>query len=146
MKKIIIEENAKKNKSSIRIHQFLDWLLHMIGYTIVLIMVSLIFPNTIYIDNSHFGLYGFLAAIIIYILNKTIKPILFLLTLPITGITLGLFYPFINVVILNIVDFILGVYFEINGLWMSFIVAICISLMNIIMIELVLKPIIKRGT
>ena len=34
-------------------------------------------------------------SILIYILNKTVKPILFKLTLPITGITLGLFY-FVN--------------------------------------------------
>ena len=40
--------------------------------------------------------------ILIYILNKTVKPILFKLTLPITGITLGLFYFVNNMIILKV--------------------------------------------
>lgn len=126
--------NDKKEK---RINKLLDWLLYMIGYAIVLIAVSLIFDGTIYIDNSYFGIYGLMAAIIIYFLNKTIKPILVWLTLPITGLTLGLFYPFINVFILNMVDFILGDHFQIKGLFFSFIVAIFISIMNMMMREII---------
>lgn len=138
MKKIIsIEEHPK-------INHFLDWFLHMIGYALVLITVSLIFPKTIYIDNKFYGLYGLIAAIIIYFLNKTVKPILIWLTLPITSFTLGVFYPFVNVFILNIVDIILGNHFELGSLFMCFIVAICISVMNILMIEMVIKPIVER--
>jgi putative membrane protein len=140
MKIIVIDNN--KNK---RINAFLDWLIYMIGYALILISVSLIFKNTVQIDNSYFGIWGLVAAIIIYYLNKTIKPVLIWLTLPITGLTLGLFYPFINVFILNIVDFILGDYFTINGLWMSFIVAIFISIMNAIMEEVIVKSIINKG-
>lgn len=136
--KIII--NDKKEK---RIDGFLEWLIYMMGYAVVLIAVSLIFNDTIYIDNSYFGLYGLLAAIIIFYLNKTLKPILIWLTLPITGLTLGLFYPFINVFILNVVDFILGDYFQIEGLFMSFIVALFISVMNIIMREVIVSKILK---
>lgn len=139
MKVVIIKKGDK------RINTFLDWLIHMVGYALVLIAVSLIFPKTIYIDNAYYGLYGLVAAIIIYILNKTVKPILIWLTLPITGLTLGLFYPFINVFILNVVDLILGTHFELGGLLMSFVVAIFISIMNILMIELIIKPILKRG-
>jgi putative membrane protein len=139
--KIVIIDN-KKNK---RINAFLDWLIYMIGYALVLIAVSLIFKNTVQIDNSYFGIWGLAAAIIIYYLNKTIKPVLIWLTLPITGLTLGLFYPFINVFILNIVDFILGDYFTINGIWMSFLVAIFISIMNAIMEEVIVKSIINKG-
>lgn len=138
--KIIIIENKEK-----RINKFLDWLMYMIGYTIVLIAASLIFNETIYIDNSYFGIYGFIAAIIIYFLNKTLKPILVWLTLPITGITLGLFYPFINVFILNIVDFLLGDKFTIEGLLTSFFAAIMISIMNIIMREIIIKKILRGG-
>ena len=58
-----------------RISKVLDWLVYMLGYTIVLIAVSVLFKKTVYIDNSLFGLWGFIAVIIIYILNKTIKPL-----------------------------------------------------------------------
>ena len=140
MKIIIIDEG----KNKVRLNRLFDWLLHMVGYTLVLIAVSLIFDDTIYIDSSYFGFWGFIAAVIIYLLNKTVKPVIFWLSLPITGLTLGLFYPVINVFILNMTDYILGNHFLIQGFWMSCIVAIMISLMNIIMEEVVIKPILRR--
>ena len=94
----------------------LEWALHMVAYGLILISVSVLFSKTISIDNSYFGFWGLLAAIIIYGLNRTVKPFLVWLTIPITGLTLGLFYPFINVLILNMVDWILGEHFEIHGL------------------------------
>lgn len=120
----------------------IDWLLHMFGYAFVLVLISLIFKKTIYIDSIWWGL---AAAIIIYILNKTVKPLIFWLTLPITGLTLGIFYPFINLFILKIVSWILGSHFAINGIWIAVIVAILISIMNIIMEEVVIKPILRKG-
>ena len=137
------------NKSKIKISKktilkWLDWLIHMVGYAIILIITSLLFKNTIQIDPSYFGIWGLLAAIIIYILNKTIKPLIVWLTLPITGITLGLFYPFINVIILHLVSIILKGHFEINGIFMAFIVAVMISIMNILMETIIMEPLLKR--
>ena len=97
---------ASKKKSKNKNNRFLTWIVSMIAYGLILITVSVLFPKTIYIDNQYFGFWGFLAAIIIFLLNKTIKPFLVWLTIPITGLTLGLFYPFINVLILNMVDFL----------------------------------------
>ena len=77
----------------------------MICYAIVLITVSIMF-DSLYISNKFFGFYAFLAAVIIYILNQTIKPVLFYITLPVTALTWGLFYPLINVLILYITSFI----------------------------------------
>lgn len=122
----------------------LEWALHMIAYGLILISVSVLFSKTISIDNSYFGFWGLLAAVIIYGLNRTVKPFLVWLTIPITGLTLGLFYPFINVLILNIVDWVLGSHFEIHGLWMSFIVAILISVMNEVVTDCVIKPLMKK--
>ena len=115
----------------------------MLGYTIVLIIASLIFKKTIYIDSSFYGLWGLLTVIIIFILNRTVKPILFWLTLPITGITLGLFYPLINVLILKITDFILFSHFEINGIFFVIIVSIFISILNWIMDNLIINKFTK---
>ena len=76
----------------------------IVGYTIILMIVSYLFKNTIYLDDSYYGMWCFIAALLIYILNKTVKPFLVWLTIPITGITLGLFYPFINLGILTLVS------------------------------------------
>lgn len=126
-----------------KINKYLDWFIHMIGYALVLITVSLIFKNTVYIDGSYFGLWGLIAVIIIFILNRTIKPLLVWMTLPLTALTLGLFYPLINILILKITDFILGVHFDIHGTIMIFIVSIIISIMNAIMDNLIIDNLLK---
>ena len=141
MKIVIIDENSKKKK----VNTWVEWLIYMVGYSLVLIMSSLLFNETFYINNKYFGLFSLIAAIIIYLLNKTIKPILVVLTLPITGLTLGLFYPFINVFILYMTSFILGDNFIINGgLFMLFVLALFISFMNIVIEGFFIKPIIEK--
>lgn len=142
--KLIIKE---KNKT--RLNKLIEWLIHMIGYSLILISITTIFKNTLYIDNAYFGLWSLIVSIIIYILNKTIKPLIVWLTIPITALTLGLFYPFINILILNIVSLILGNHFSIpGGLFMTFIIAILISLMNLIMDKIINKLIegVKKWT
>lgn len=136
----IIKE--KKDTRFIK-NKFIEWLLYMICYAIVLITVSIMF-DSLYISNKFFGLYAFLAAVIIYILNQTIKPVLFYITLPVTALTWGLFYPLINVLILYITSFILGDKFELKGIIIPFFIAILISLFNILMEGLIIKPIIRK--
>lgn len=132
------------DKKEVRLNRFIDWIIYMLGYAIVLIIVSAFFKNTINVDSSYSGLWFLIASIIIYMLNKTIKPLLVWLTLPLTGLTMGLFYPFINVFILYITDFLLGNHFEINGIFMAFILAIFISIINIIMQKCFIDPLIRR--
>lgn len=125
------------------IGKIIEWLIYIIGYAIILNIVSLVFKNTINIDNSLFGLWGIFASIIIFALNKTLKPVLFKFTMPITALTLGIFYPFINVVILKITDFILFSHFTTNGIFYAFLAAILISILNIIIDNAIIKPSIK---
>ncbi|MBO5138080.1 MAG: phage holin family protein [Bacilli bacterium] len=115
----------------------------MIGYTIVLIITSFLFKD-MYIDKEHFLFYSFIIVLIIYLLNNTIKPILFKITIPITGITLGLFYPFLNLFILKLADWLLGSHFDLKNFWITLIIAIFLSVMNILMEGIIIKPLIKR--
>lgn len=126
-----------------KVNKYLDWFIHMIGYALVLITVSVIFKKTVIIDDSYFGLWGLIAVIIIFILNRTIKPLLVWMTLPLTAITLGLFYPLINILVLKITDFILGTHFDIHGTVMLFIVSIIISIMNAIMDNIIIDTLLK---
>lgn len=130
--------NLKKNLGRI-----LDWTLHFVSYAMILVFVATFF-DSFEIDDNHVYLYGILATLIIFILNKTIKPIIFKLTLPITGLTVGLFYPVINVLILKITEWILGSHFEINGILSVFFLAILISLMNILIENIIIIPVIRR--
>lgn len=148
-KRIVIETDdkseikiTKKYKKLIN-NKFIEWIIYMIGYAIVLATVSVLFKS-FEINNQYFGLYALLASIIIYILNQTIKPVLTYITLPLTVLTWGLFYPIVNVIILYLTNFILGDNFKITGFIAPFFIAIIISLLNILMEGLVLKPITKR--
>lgn len=122
----------------------IDIILHIILYSFVLFLASLIFKKTIQVSTNNYGFWLFLTSTLLYILNKTIKPILIWLTIPITGLTLGLFYPFINVFILNIADVIMFNHFNINGILMSFVVAVFISISNFILGEFLFSS-LKRG-
>ena len=125
--------------------RLLETLIYIMEYALILVIMSIIFNKTMQIDNSLFGLWGILISISIYILYKTVKPTIVRLTLPLTGLTLGLFYPVINLLILKFVDFIFGNHLTIKGLILPFFIAILISLINIIVDETLIKPILKKG-
>ena len=135
MKKV----TKKSNKT--KIDKLIDWVLHMIGYIIVFIVVTSFFKS-IYIDSDHLIIWSSIIVLVIYILNKTVKPILVTLTIPITGLTLGLFYPFINLFILKLVDWILGKHFQLYNFWIALLVSILLSIINIIM-DKIIKHLIR---
>jgi putative membrane protein len=132
-----VEKMQETKKSKLKI--ILEWSIHMILYAIVLIIISLIFPNTIYIDKSMYGFWALISVILISIINTTVKPILVWLTLPITGLTLGLFYPVINLIVLKLVGIISAGHFEIFGIFFALFVSILISILNIIVDNILSK-------
>ena len=129
-----------KEKNEARLNNLLDSILYISGYAFVLLIVDAIF-NSFDIDNLWYFL---LAVLIIYILNKTVKPLLIRLTLPLTALTFGLFYPFINFFILELVDLIMGKHLQIYGFWSTLLISIVISVMNFFVQNLIIDPIIRR--
>ena len=112
-----------KTKEKIRLNRFLEWLLYFASYSLVFFLVSKVFKS-FYIDPTHPVLFSILASFIIYILNQTVKPVLVRLTIPVTALTLGLFYPFINLFILKLTDWILGKYFNLLDIWVALAISI----------------------
>lgn len=133
----------KKDNKREKISKILDWFVYMFGYTLVFIIVTNLF-DSIYIDIKHSFIFSIGIVLILYILNKTIKPLLVTLTIPITGLTLGLFYPFINLFILKLVDWIFGPHFELNNIFIALLIAVLLSVINFLVDEIVIKPVIKR--
>jgi putative membrane protein len=71
-------------------------------------------------------------ALVLAVLNALVKPILIILTLPITIITLGLFLLVINALIIIIADrFIDG--FNVQGFWWALLFSILLSLVSSIL-------------
>lgn len=123
-----------------KLNKLLDWIIYISGYTLTLYLVDVIF-NAFEVDNL---IYYFWGSIILFILNKTIKKIVFKLTLPITGLTFGLFYFVIDFLMLKIVDLILGHHFDIYGIWWGIFIAFSISIIHFILEEVILKPLMKK--
>ncbi|HKZ38384.1 MAG TPA: phage holin family protein [Chryseolinea sp.] len=80
------------------------------------------------VDVEHYG-YALLAAVVISIANIIVKPILIILTIPITIFTLGLFLLVINALIILIVDyFVPG--FAVDGFWWALAFSLILSIFN----------------
>ncbi len=135
-------KSSKKKNEQTKLEQLTEWILYFIGFTLVIMGVSKIFKS-VYIDQNHFILYSALIVCLIQFLNKTLKPILFTITIPIIGITLGLFYPIINLFILKLADWILGGLFDITNIFVALLAAIILSIMNLF-VENLVKKIMKR--
>lgn len=131
------------NNQNIKINKLIEWIIYMMGYTVAFLLVSKLF-GTFKINEEHTYTYAVISVLLIYILNKTVKPILFRLTLPITGLTLGLFYFVINSIILKMVDIIMGTRLDFTNTWKLFFIAVLLSLTNLLIENLVIKPIIRR--
>lgn len=115
----------------------LEIISNIIVNMIVIILASKLFKN-IYVENVY---YTFIVAILIMILNKSIKPILNAIMLPINIYTLGITYPFTNVFLLKIISLILNNHFILNGWLCAFFISIFISVMTLIIDILVGKQI-----
>ncbi len=72
---------------------------------------------------------AFLAALILALLNATVRPILVILTIPITFLTLGLFLLVINSLMILMVDWFLSG-FEVNGFWWALLLSVILTILN----------------
>ncbi|MFC7393864.1 phage holin family protein [Scopulibacillus cellulosilyticus] len=114
-----------------------DWLINVIVNTIVLVVIAG-YVHTFYLSSVWAA---FAASIILSILNLIVKPILVLLTLPITVFTLGLFLFVINAITLWITAGIMGNAFQISGFGTALLAAIIMAVLNALIQMLIINPI-----
>jgi putative membrane protein len=73
-----------------------------------------------------------IVALVLSFLNTFLKPILLILTIPITLLTLGLFLFLINGIIILVADFILEDFY-VENFWWAFLFSVILSLINSIL-------------
>lgn|SRR5690554_1796450 len=77
-------------------------------------------------------------AIVLVILNAVLKPILVILTLPITIMTLGLFLLVINACIILLADEFMGG-FKVSGFWVALLFSVLLSFLESVLYSLLDK-------
>ena len=79
---------------------------------------------------------AFIVAIVLALLRLIVKPILIILTLPITIVTFGIFLLFINAIILLIADYFVGG-FSVDGIWWALIFSLLLSVFQSVLFALI---------
>ncbi|MEO1031948.1 phage holin family protein [Winogradskyella sp.] len=82
--------------------------------------------NGVYVDNYITSL---LVAVVISILNVLVKPLLVILTLPATILTLGLFLFVINALIILLADKLIDG-FRVDGIWTAILFSILLCILQ----------------
>jgi putative membrane protein len=77
---------------------------------------------------EHYG-YALLVALVLTVVNWIVKPILIVLTIPITVLTLGLFLLVINALMILLVDSLVPG-FSVDGFWWALAFSLILSLFN----------------
>jgi len=72
---------------------------------------------------------AFIFVIVLALLNAIVKPILIILTIPITILTLGIFLIFINAIIILLADYLMEG-FTVDGFIWAFIFSLILSVAN----------------
>ncbi len=79
-----------------------------------------------------------IVAIVLGLLRLIVKPILVILTLPVTIVTLGLFLLIVNAIIILLADYFIGG-FAVTNIWWALIFSLLLSLLQSILFSLLKK-------
>jgi putative membrane protein len=112
------------------------WIIGIIVNAVLFLAIAGYFEG---FEVSGFGS-AMIASLILSILNVLVKPILIILTLPVTILTLGLFLFVINAITLQITDGIMGSSFEIDGFGMALLASVILALVNLVIQKAVIEP------
>jgi putative membrane protein len=93
---------------------------------IAILIISYLFPRMIRVDGF---LAALVAAFLLGVVNAVIRPVLVLLTLPLTLVTLGLFLLVINGLMLWLVSALVRG-FQVSGFWGAVLGSILISIVS----------------
>lgn len=102
----------------------INWLIS----ALIVIVVAYILPG-VHVENF---LTALTVALVLGVLNLLIRPLIILLTLPITLVTFGLFLVVINALLLLLTDAIVPG-FTIDGFWWAVLYSLLVSFINILL-------------
>ena len=111
------------------------FLIHLLINMTAILIIAYFFPQLVRVDDWATAL---IAAFLLGIVNTILRPILILLTLPLTILTLGLFLLAINGLMLWIVAALVAG-FHVNGFWGAVFGSLLLSLLSWVFSRLLFK-------
>ncbi len=103
-------------------------IIRLLVTAIVVVLLANILPG---VEVAGFTM-AIIVAVVLVLLNLIVKPILILLTLPVTIVTLGLFLLVINALIILLCDYLIGG-FDVAGFWYALLFSILLSIVQSIL-------------
>ncbi len=107
------------------------WLIHWVINTIAVVVAAYVLPG---VTIANFWT-AFVVAVVLGIANMILKPILILLTLPVTLLTLGLFVFVINAILVLLVSSLVPG-FTVASFWWALAFSLVLSLVNSVLHQL----------
>lgn len=115
----------------------MKWLGTILLNSVLFLFLSWLMPS---FHVEDFGA-ALIASFVLALVNILVRPILYILTLPATILTLGLFSFILNALMLLLVNKMTGTGFEITGFGQALLIAILMAILNVILNKTILKPI-----
>ena len=103
----------------------MNWIIRFLLNGLAVVLTAYLLPH---VDVDDYGT-ALIVALILAIANVIVKPILVVLTIPITVITLGLFLLVINALIIMLVDYLVDG-FRIDGFWWALLFSLIMSVFS----------------
>jgi putative membrane protein len=110
----------------------MSFLIRLVINAVALLLVAYLLPG-VHVSGFTAAL---IAALILGIVNAVLRPILFVLSLPLQILTLGLFTLVINAALFYLVAK-LGIGLTVDGFWSAFLGAIVLSIVSFVLSSLV---------
>ncbi len=103
----------------------MNFLIKLLLSTISVLVSAYLLPGA-HVDGFFTA---FIVAIFLALFSATLKPILIILTIPVTVFTLGLFLLVINALMIMLADYMVGG-FTVDGFWWALIFGIILAIVN----------------
>ncbi|HET6991726.1 MAG TPA: phage holin family protein [Bacteroidia bacterium] len=126
----MVKKNSERtnHQSPITIYlRRMKFIIRILISTLAVLATAYLLPERmVHIDGFKTAL---LVALVLAFLNSVVKPILIILTIPVTVISLGLFLLVINAGIILLADYFIDG-FQVHGFWAALIFSIVMTIIN----------------
>src|SRR6187402_667539 len=105
--------------------RIMNWIVRFLLNGLAVVLTAYLLPG---VDVTDYWT-ALIVALVLTLANMFVKPVLIILTIPITIVTLGLFLLVINALIILLADYLVDGFF-VDGFWWALLFSLILSLFN----------------